>query len=247
MKKLLVLLFITSFGQITFSQLGVEFVPDCELPFKSIAVKRDIDENCGARGTKLKNNARANQLQNELKNNFCATGEAVQMIVDDFIELHNIVKESGMEYGNSRLVPKDRSVLTELGEGTKVYFEGYIYSARYVNLYHGEGVDCYLKKEENNDIHIEMSDEIGEKEKCKLISAEVSPHFRPDAWTPENLNRAKKEGVKVRITGQLFFDGSHDACPDGNDSFRGSTWEIHPVYRIQVFVEGNWVDIHKWH
>ena len=39
------------------------------------------------------------------------------------------------------------------------------------------------------------------------------------------------------MKGQLFFDGSHIACKNGqsqNDFPRLSVWEIHPVYAIDV-------------
>jgi hypothetical protein len=42
-------------------------------------------------------------------------------------------------------------------------------------------------------------------------------------------------GQVVRVTGQLFFDGSHSPCAGGKGSpKRASLWEIHPVYALDV-------------
>src|SRR5947207_13880945 len=53
-------------------------IPDCPIPFASIAKHQSIDDNCGARGEvpdpPVDQNDPAHALQNVAKNNFCATG-----------------------------------------------------------------------------------------------------------------------------------------------------------------------------
>src|SRR5262249_32985067 len=70
---------------------------------------------------------------------------------------------------------------------------------------------------------------------CLSTTAEMSPHYRPPDWTPENLLQASA-GHPVRIQGQLFFDGSHKPCFGGRrpNPKRASLWEIHPVYSVEV-------------
>ena len=54
---------------------------------------------------------------------------------------------------------------------------------------------------------------------------------------------ATDQPLKVRITGPLFHDASHQPCQFNNagavtkhnSPARRTTWEIHPVYRIQFF------------
>ena len=75
---------------------------------------------------------------------------------------------------------------------------------------------------------------------CTSITAEVSPHFRPDVWTPDNLNRHNTH--LFRVTGQLFFDASHRPCAGGTAILppkRASLWEIHPVYAVEICIDPN--------
>jgi len=53
-----------------FAQSGQPFVPGCELPFQSIAVRRTVDDSCGIQGKGTSGNTAANLLQNAAKNNF---------------------------------------------------------------------------------------------------------------------------------------------------------------------------------
>ena len=81
--------------------------------------------------------------------------------------------------------------------------------------------------------------------------------LRPEAWTDlPNLSIKRP----VRVTGPLFFDGSHRPChgdtrPSPN---RISVWEIHPVYQFEVCKNKSlssckvgddtvWVPLDRWH
>lgn len=247
MRTLSILTALFLFVQLGIAQPNSEFSPDCELPFAAIAVKREIDSNCGAEGVGTSKNTRANQLQNAQKNNFCVTGEPKDMKVNDFINLQKTTKDAGIKYGNYLTVPEDRSDIASLGEGTKVRFTGYIDKVKYANVYVGEGVNCKELGADNNDIHIELKETKNGKNKCKRISAEIVPHYRPNEWNVAKLDRAQELGLKVRLTGQLFFDASHTACSDpDSEGYRASSWEIHPVYRVEVLSYGKWIDIHEW-
>jgi hypothetical protein len=231
--------------ELSFAQPGQPFVPGCELPFQSIAVKRSIDDNCGVHGTGTSSNTAANQLQNSVKNNFCATGTVWNITPTGLKKLHQKVKANGITFGNYQSVPADRSGLQALGEGTRVSFTGYINDVKYANVSSGEGVNCKETGAANNDIHIELAKKKNETIKCKRISAEISPHFRPDEWNVEKLKEVEKAELKIRITGQLFFDASHTSCADNPDGTRASSWEIHPVYRVEVFINSQWKDLHE--
>jgi len=123
-----------------------------------------------------------------------------------------------------------------------------------------------------NDIHMATVATPDSKE-CESISAEILPHYRPDSWNQigndESYNSRTKKyttnpGVDARlkthpyrITGQLFFDASHEVCPCGTSCspIRASLWEIHPVYSIEVCKAGtpcdenndsDWLAFDKW-
>jgi hypothetical protein len=136
----------------------------------------------------------------------------------------------------------------------------------------GESVNCHDKTPEGNDIHValvETSQEVANFEaartandknkmkqiECRSVTAEIIPHFRPDTWNrfDSNPNTAPSplikglpvQGLQVRLTGQLFFDGSHD--PKGCKApTRRSSWELHPVYTIEVKDGDKFISFDEW-
>lgn len=240
------------------------------LPFAAIEAKHPIDSSCGIKGkpTSSKNS----QTQNEVKNNFCAgVGGTKPEIVtpQDLVALQSkthISTGQGME-------PADRSALKALGEGKLVRMKAYLYEAHFADLGAGESVNCNGGNEQDNDVHIAFVAQENDPE-CKSVTAEISPHYRPDAWsqigndekydsatkkyTPDPTMEAKLKGHPFRVTGQLFFDASHKVCPCGVSNctpIRSSLWEIHPVYAIDVCKDNatcdvnndtDWIAFDKW-
>ena len=180
------------------------------------------------------------------------------------------------EGGSGKVYPADRNQLTfsvagkNLREGTVVVLEGFLLDAHYSNTKYndygggdvggGESVNCNQAYLTWNDIHISLG-ETRDAKKCYSVTAEISPHFRPISWArfhdqPNDKSKIKKlvnglplRGKKFRLTGTLFYDASHKPCTNGNftgDSARVSIWEIHPVYRIQVEIGGNWMELDDW-
>jgi hypothetical protein len=169
-----------------------------------------------------------------------------------------------------------------LGEGALVRYVGFLLEGHFSGE---EGVNCGRTRQENYDIHLAFSNTKpplsptkaqGEALECRSITAEIIPRRRPDEWSLLGLmKKTSAQGIRaaqakidahslrrpLRITGQLFFDGSHQACSDGarvgGNPARASNWEIHPVYAIDVceFVsasscawnnEAVWTPLHKW-
>jgi hypothetical protein len=234
------------------------FAPECSVPFSKIAVEREIDHACGPAGSASKD---AVKQQNIMKNNFCATGVPIDLTLRDFKELQITVDELGISHGR-RGLPIERIPLATVakigaewyGEGSVVRFSGFITSARYGNVREGDTVNCKLEGAANNNLEIEL----GERKKagkCAQIAAVISPHYRPDEWTVDRLRLAQDEGRPIQVSGQLFFDASHDPCA-GGEGYRASTWEIHPVYDVAVCREtslgkcrkdaGLWVPLESW-
>jgi len=204
----------------------------------------------------------ANDKQNAMKNNFCApTNKITPVTLKTFGDLGNAsTQEPGVPKGEP---PKSRVKLakiitlddgTKLGEGQTVVFVGFVVEARHSNVDKdhpltqgsGESVQCNLLGCIYNDIHVTLAEDQNETAMCRTITAEIIPHYRPPAWdlfdSPDYKTFLTTH--PVRITGQLFFDGSHMPCINGhagfnpvtnhNDFERLALWEIHPIYAIDV-------------
>lgn len=231
------------------------FVPACSLPSPLDEIKKhhSIDAKCGPEGT---GETAAKRAQNVVKNNLCATGGPVVVTKELFKTLQQrtrALKVAGqIQYGGD-VVPEDRSKLrdlvevggTKIGEGTVVRYVALVAEARHSNVDSGESVNCGRKGASSNDVHIEMVRALTGENACQKVSVEMIPHLRPASWnrvagTGSTKKRLRPFGATpVRITGQLFFDGSHIPCgePSGEgDRFapRLSNWEIHPVYAIDL-------------
>lgn len=219
---------------------AAQFATGCgPLPFKAIAKGRAIDKTCGRDGVFDTPEHRA---QNRAKNNFCATGAPLTVSFAQFVDLQGAAETSGVVFGARNRLPQDRSVLAnllddglggQLGEGRKVRIAAYVVDAKNSNTSKGESVNCNLKKAPNNDIHISLGQH-PDDDLCDTVTAEITPHYRPDTWTRDNLHAL---GARpIRISGQLFFDASHKPCSNGQGAApqRVSIWEIHPVYAIDV-------------
>ena len=96
-------------------------VPDCALPFASIAKHQAIDDSCDARGAAdedpVGDNRNAHALQNIAKNNFCATTGNPSLVT--FISFKKLQQklyqkaEEAKSWGRESL-PKDRGVLRDI-------------------------------------------------------------------------------------------------------------------------------------
>ncbi|MDQ2975785.1 MAG: hypothetical protein M3R69_10295 [Acidobacteriota bacterium] len=221
---------------------------------------QDIDFRCGNKGCH-KNNA--NDKQNQAKNNYCAPTDQVVSITRETLKaLQDAVNK--MPGIAPRTPPASRTKLkniklpdgTKLGEGNVVSFVGFVLDARHSNVDsqkpftkgNGESVQCNFLGCPYNDIHIELTGVKTDPRSCQSVTAEIIPHYRPAAWdlfdSPDYSSFFSNH--PVRLTGQLFFDGSHVACKNGKagefvvngkkqqDFARIAVWEIHPIYAIDV-------------
>ena len=207
----------------------------------------------------------AEEWQNFQKNNLCAEQPQPPTLIAtaDLKELQVLVDAiPGFKYGNphgsSSGPPPDRSKLRDLPalssgktlhEGDLVTFVGYLVEEHYSPpsaSSAGESVNCVFSDHPNVDIHIALSDTkvpfdpkasaaVRDPILCQTASAEMIPHSRPETWEVTDLESVSDRQVKV--TGQLFFDGSHHPCGPKHgksDPSRIASWEIHPIYEFQV-------------
>jgi len=228
---------------------GKAFDPGCTLPFDSIKEKHPIlDDTCSIDGSKRGGGklTDAKLAENHVKNNFCLTGSPIDISYDNLLEL-----ETARQDIHDPDLPNDAArkekltnVITvdgrSIGEGTLVRLVIHLIEAHYSDTKqsqnatsYGESVNCYRPSNEENDIHIVLGENTTDDE-CKSVTAEMSPHFRPEKWTADNVNSAKDH--PVRVTGPLFYDSSHVICQQGKKTApkRASLWEIHPVYSFEI-------------
>lgn len=243
------------------------FHPGCKLPFDDIKTDDlDIDSTCSINGNA--GNDVGKRLESNAKNNFCATGKAVSIT---YSTLKQLQTTSDNIDDLKASLKQSRDVLTDIlktpagsvGEGKLVRFVAFILDAHFSNTSkkkppkkEGELVNCNNRAKDFNDIHIELVMSKAEDDPCNSVTAEMSPHFRPQAW--DELPGLEL-GRPVRITGPLFFDSSHQPCRGDKrpNPKRISVWEIHPVYQLEVCrnksmakckvgINSRWVPLDEW-
>jgi hypothetical protein len=211
-------------------------------------------------------NGGAETWQNDAKNNFCPSGDLNNPILTSLPELVALQTRAqqipNINFGNTRSHPltskagpvQDRAPLVALGEGSLVQLIGYVKIARQEGA---ESVNCGSKVPNSSayhDIHISIVLSPADQE-CSGVVVEMTPHHRPEAWTPQLVNQVAAAGLLVRVTGQRMFDSSHTPCQNGSpisgDPSRISLWEVHPIYDFEVCPQGNctsggWVRLEDW-
>jgi hypothetical protein len=256
--------------------INQSFQVGCDLPFEG-GESHDIDEHCPNPGCATRDSDKA---QNRIKNNLCATGIPVAISFTSIDKLQRAVdlkvQHGDLTYGSTGPPdPADRAKLkglatvsangnaVTLGEGEVVTLDAFVLDAKHDDTFpfgfKGEGVNCKNSLLEWNDIHIALGRTASAQE-CSSATAEIIPHFRPAVWDrfdsnsctmPHVTNPLPVKRLRVRITGQLFFDGSHKPSPcsahaGGGNPLRRSVWEIHPVYKIEVFKAGGFIPFEQW-
>jgi hypothetical protein len=230
-----------------------------QFPNQAASTKPATIDTCGLSGSAAATSA--DGKQNIVKNNFCAVGTPTPVKTSDMASLQaSVEKIPGFPKGTP---PANRSALTKLGEGDAVVFEGFVFEARQECK---ESVNCGTAMPNVNashDIHISLLDDVRktkesdpqpkrDAEECTAFVAEMTPHHRPAQWTACSVNAVAAQGLRVRVTGQRSFDGSHLPCkngaPQGSNPKRISLWEIHPIYKFEVCPKGNcaaggWMDL----
>ena len=189
----------------------------------------------------------------------------------DRTQLHDLIKIGEKQAGEGTIVSLEAYIFNAGYVNTKFNLD------QEGNGRHGEAVDCDNPELDWNDMHIALCETTeATTEECLTVTAEISPHYRPAIWSrfhdgqnalveaviPGLLkqkvvqNRIDgAEPIKVRLTGPLFYDASHQPCRFKSSEIverhgpnRRSIWEIHPIYRIEVFDSKtkNWMDFDHW-
>ncbi|HWZ45067.1 MAG TPA: hypothetical protein VNW97_16450 [Candidatus Saccharimonadales bacterium] len=220
-------------GAFTVPGGSTEFHPVCSsLPFHAV-LNAAIDNHCSLKGGSTDP---AKQAESQSKNNFCSETPTAEAL--SYTQLLDMQKKS-TEAKLQKNMP-DRSQVEGMGEGKYVSYVAFVKDAHYSDVSAGEAVNCNIPGNDSNDIHIVLvPDTKGgdpkNADECTSTTAEMSPHFRPAGWTPDNIMKASA-GHPIRVSGHLFYDGSHSPCTATSrpNPKRASLWEVHPVYSFEV-------------
>jgi hypothetical protein len=223
-----------------------------QLPYASIAPSSDPLAVCDAQGVTAGKPvpSAAKKRQNAAKNDLWVAGLATSMAFADFSALQLAVGNSPKLASSRKVVQTLRKVTNgDVGEGSLVQLVAHMRDAHIADCLNpappkigefGEAVNCNYLGVKANDFHITLMP-VNEPDgnECDSVTAEIIPHFRPDAW--QMLDQQTPTNTIVRLTGTLFFDDSHRPCDpkthqpaSASDPPRRSVWEIHPVYGLDV-------------
>jgi hypothetical protein len=105
----------------------------------------------------------------------------------------------------------------------------------------GESTNCHFKNAEEVDWHMPLVEHSGDAEATSIV-VETTPRIRQThpKWTTTHLAPWVTSDQPVRISGWALLDPEHTAHLG---KYRSTLWEIHPITKIEVFQNGQWVDL----
>jgi hypothetical protein len=123
-------------------------------------------------------------------------------------------------------------------QGAAVSVIGYL--SHKVNVEKGESTNCHLLAPNEVDWHIYLTNSPNQQISDAII-VEATPRVRPQhKWTTAMLAPLVNSNTQVRISGWLAYDFEHLNVVGTQ---RATVWEVHPIMRIEVQKNGQWVDL----
>jgi hypothetical protein len=182
----------------------------------------------------------AHGLLNKLKRSMPPEGTPTTVTFETFSQLQSAAVEL-VDQGVD-ITPSDREKIKSIetaegtvGEGSLVRLVAFLSEGKpHANT--GESVNCNLKSEANNDLHISVTERKNASEFDGIV-VEMIPQDRPDNWTSAQVGTLR--GKVLLIEGALLYDNMHVTNGDENNPLTGqpkrfSLWEIHPITSIKV-------------
>jgi Bacterial SH3 domain len=104
----------------------------------------------------------------------------------------------------------------------------------------GESTNCNLTADNEVDWHVYLTDSPAQPISSAII-VETTPRTRPQhKWTVGMLAPLVDSQTQVRISGWLMYDSEHTGVIGTQ---RATVWEVHPITKIEVQTNGQWVDL----
>jgi hypothetical protein len=121
-------------------------------------------------------------------------------------------------------------------EGVAVSVIGYLTA---IKVEGAESTNCHFANSTEVDWHMPLVEQAGDAEATAVV-VETTPRVRQvhTKWTPTSLAPWVKSGAPVRISGWTLLDPEHRAHLG---KYRSTLWEIHPITKIEVFRDGQWI------
>jgi len=108
------------------------------------------------------------------------------------------------------------------------------------NTGNGESTNCHLVGDNEVDWHIYLTDSSAQQISQAII-VETTPRTRPQhKWTTDILAPFVDSQTQVRISGWLMYDSEHVGAIGTQ---RVTVWEVHPITKIEIQNNGQWVDL----
>jgi len=126
-------------------------------------------------------------------------------------------------------------------EGIPLRTVGYLVAFKPQAHGSGEGTNCHFNKPSETDTHMALVKAAGDAEKTSIV-IEFTPRFlsaHPN-WTRAKLSKWINGEDPVRISGWLMLDPDHR---NHLGRFRSTLWELHPITKIEVWKDNQWVDL----
>ena len=126
-------------------------------------------------------------------------------------------------------------------EGVAIRTVGFLAVIRPQTGGSGESTNCHFTKADEVDWHMALVQSAGDKERTSVV-IETTPRVRQSHpnWSPQALADWVTSDQPVRISGWLMLDPEHR---NHLDKYRSTLWEIHPITKIEVRKENQWVDL----
>ena len=111
---------------------------------------------------------------------------------------------------------------------------------RVENTGNGESTNCNLTANNQVDWHIYLTNSPAQQISSAII-VETTPRTRPQhRWTTSMLAPLVDSQTQVRVSGWLMYDSEHIGAIGTQ---RATVWEVHPITKIEVQSNGQWVDL----
>jgi len=125
--------------------------------------------------------------------------------------------------------------------GKAAIVDGYVADVKVGGV---ESVNCHTHDPKYRDTHIEITLDPLHDDESKHVIIEVTPQWRELMatrgidWSTSALRKLLL-GHWIRVTGWLLFDKEHASASEntaavGNQVWRATAWEIHPITSLQV-------------
>jgi hypothetical protein len=128
-------------------------------------------------------------------------------------------------------------------EGVALRTTGYLVAFKPQSGGSGEGTNCHFSAPSDTDTHMALVESVGAAENTSVV-IEFTPRFlkaHPN-WKKSVLSPWLNSDNPVRISGWLMLDPDHR---NHLNRFRSTLWEIHPITKIEVWKDNQWVDVDK--